>query len=179
MPASEAVRREAAAAIGRLEAAGADVKWAEPSNLHWTLHFFGETPRERVPGIEAVMKAAAGGSAPFELELGEAGAFPSKRAPRVLWLGLGSGEDALGALATDLRKRLADKGFEVEARPFRAHLTLGRVRGLKRVQALGRALEDVRVRASMRGERLELVRSWLGPTGPRYETILSIELGER
>ena len=56
---------------------------------------------------------------PFTLSLGGGGAFPTARRASVLWLGVREGEDALAELAAP---------FADDDRPFRAHLTLARVR---------------------------------------------------
>lgn len=59
---------------------------------------------------------------PFVLSLGGGGAFPSPRRASVLWLGVRQGS----ALLTDLAENLAS--LAAEQRPYRAHLTLARVK---------------------------------------------------
>lgn len=166
--ASAAVRDEASRLVEGLKKASADVKWVEPENVHWTLHFFGETPEERVPDIAAALREAAEGLSAFPVKLGRAGAFPSTRSPRVAWLGLASGENELVGLAERVRRALASRGFEVEERPFKAHLTLGRVRGPEGAARLGKMLEDAQAREAMTVASVVLMQSKLGPEGPTY-----------
>ena len=56
------VVQEGAARLGkRLQAAGADVRWVDVQNLHFTLNFLGDVVAERIPEIcQAVAKAADG-----------------------------------------------------------------------------------------------------------------------
>jgi len=61
--------------------------------------------------------------------------------PRVLWIGATEGASALVAAAERLRGALEERGFRLEQRKFRPHLTLGRVRpqgerGAKRALAV-------------------------------------------
>jgi 2'-5' RNA ligase len=98
LPVDEAVRAAAAEIIDGLRKTGADYKWVEPRNLHLTLRFFGETPLDRIPQIEALM-ADASVRPPFELVFSGLGAFSSWEDPRVVWLGVGRGARELAELA--------------------------------------------------------------------------------
>lgn len=118
--ADEEVRAEAAAAVARLKKAPGDFRWVDPRDMHVTLRYFGEQPAERVPEIEALMRAAAAKAKPFELVYGKAGAFDSIDEPRVVWIGVSSGTEAL--------KALADGVGRDEPRPYHPHLTIGRNR---------------------------------------------------
>ncbi len=107
------IRRRAMALIERLRASQAKVRWSDPDSMHLTLNFLGE---------------AAAPFASFDLELQGIGAFPSTGRPRTLWLGAGEGAEEIVLLQTAITKSLAPLGFRPEARRFRPHLTLGRVR---------------------------------------------------
>jgi 2'-5' RNA ligase len=61
--------------------------------------------------------------------------------PRVLWMGVAGGAAPLVAAAERLQAALKERGFALEERKFRPHLTLGRVRpqgerGAKRALAV-------------------------------------------
>lgn len=118
--ADEEVRAEAAAAVARLKKAPGDFRWVDPRDMHVTLRYFGETPAEKVPAIEALMREAAARTRRFDVVYGGVGAFESLEAPRVVWIGLEEGVEALEAVA--------DAVGRDEPRPFSPHLTLGRNR---------------------------------------------------
>ena len=179
----EPVRRRIAAASGAVRrgagAAASEVRWVAEENLHLTIQFLGAVPEERVAAVEkAVIEVAARGR-PLSLEVKGAGGFPNARRPRVVWLGLAGEVPALAALAAELGKRLTPLGFAPEARPFSAHLTLGRARDPRGAPGLGGALaaaaQDDGV--AWRAAELVLFESHLSPKGPRYDAVLRAPLG--
>ena len=106
----------------------AGVRWARPETLHLTVHFFGEMGSDQVVTAIDSVAPVVDGIAPFDVALGRLGAFPSRGAPRVLWLGPDHEITALTALARDCRAALQSAGFDVESRPYQPHCTLGRPR---------------------------------------------------
>ena len=74
-----AVRSRAAGLIKTLAAAGADVKWVEAKNLHFTMKFLDEVALNEIPRISAVVARAAATIEPFDLEV--RGAGPSRMRP--------------------------------------------------------------------------------------------------
>jgi 2'-5' RNA ligase len=104
---------------------GDGVGFTNVEQLHFTLAFLGEQPgaEEALAAGESLREAAA-----FELVLSGVGAFPSATRPRVLWMGVTAGGDEMVAAARRLRAALEQRGFALEKREFRPHLTLGRVR---------------------------------------------------
>jgi 2'-5' RNA ligase len=124
-----AVRRRAAELTSTLAVPSLKVKWVSPENMHLTLKFLGDVPREKTAAVcEAVADAVREVPA-FEAECAGAGAFPTPARPRTIWLGVGRGAEQLARLHTLIDKKLARLGFPREGRKYRAHLTIGRVRG--------------------------------------------------
>lgn len=101
--------------------------WATPGRVHITLRFIGEVDAERG---RAIAKALERGVPliPFHIEAGGLGAFPERGQPRVLWVGLTAGSDAVARLEELVSARLAQAGVARDDRPFRPHITLARVR---------------------------------------------------
>ncbi|MEZ7198927.1 RNA 2',3'-cyclic phosphodiesterase [Pseudodesulfovibrio karagichevae] len=104
----------------------ASVNWSRLDTWHLTLKFLGETDEARIPALKAAL--AAVDFAPFTLRAGGAGAFPEARRPKVLWLGLAEGGEQAATLAGAIEDGLAAIGIPREKKPFRPHLTLGRIR---------------------------------------------------
>ncbi|MCX5797712.1 MAG: RNA 2',3'-cyclic phosphodiesterase [Elusimicrobia bacterium] len=170
MPAADDVRCAAAALIAELRLSGADYKWVEPENLHLTLRFFGETPLDRIPELEALLRRAAQRPR-FDISFGSVGAFNSWDDPKVVWVGVGSGAAELGALAEAL-------GAAEEGRPFSAHLTIGRRRGRSgherlRAAALRAGFPQMRQEVG----RVALFESRLTPRGPTYTVRAEAQIG--
>jgi 2'-5' RNA ligase len=163
-----ALARVTRALSGRL---ASRVGWTRPENWHLTLKFLGDVEPGRIPDVAAALGRVA--FAPFELALGAAGFFPPRGAPRVVWAGLAAGGPEAARLAAGVEAALAPLGFAPEARPFAAHLTLGRVKDAACgedwscvAEALGKEIWG-----PARAERMVLWRSVLGPAGPKYAAL--------
>ena len=121
----EAKDRLRAPLEGAKKAGGDGVSFTRIEQLHFTLAFLGEQPGpdEALAAGEALREGA-----PFEVALSGAGAFPNTARPRVLWLGVTDGALPLLQATERLRTALRQRGFTLEERPFRPHLTFARVR---------------------------------------------------
>lgn len=164
-----------------LRAATNAVKWVAAPLIHATLKFLGEQSDERVPEFQRAISRVAAQHAPLDLRTTGMGAFPNFRRPRVVWVGM-TGETPLRALATDIDQALEALGVEREARDFKAHLTLGRVKGeiaAPDAHALANAVELSRTSRAFSVRTVDLMRSELGPGGPRYTVLAAAPLHER
>jgi 2'-5' RNA ligase len=169
----ETVRDDPAlAGIGR-------VRWVVGDNLHLTLRFLGPTAADRVAEAEAACRAAAAGRPPFPVRLAGAGGFPSTSRPRVVWVGVADGAAELTALAAAIDAELAARGWAMDTRPFRAHLSIGRADG---VPGAGRAVEALaaasdQLDAAWTADAVVLYRSEVGRGPARYTAIATVPLG--
>jgi 2'-5' RNA ligase len=121
--------------------AGAEVKWVEPQNLHVTLLFLGEVDDREIPAVCRVAIQACAAHAAFPLTVEGVGCFPNPRRPRVLWAGVGEGAPEVSALHDALEPPLLDLGcYRKEERRYTPHITLGRVKSDRPVDALALAL---------------------------------------
>lgn len=163
----------------RIARAEAKVKWVEPDNLHYTLKFLGDTPGDDVPRLAQAAREVAARRAACDVHIAGAGAFPRPNDVRVVWLGCHEGAEALGALAGDLDDALHRAGLaDREARPFRAHLTIGRNKSRHRAEELAQAIQDAEGVdiGVMRVAQFVLMRSQLRPSGPVYTIVESFPL---
>ncbi|MEE9280729.1 MAG: RNA 2',3'-cyclic phosphodiesterase [Myxococcota bacterium] len=169
-------RERAAEARQALRAAVPEgVRWVPSDNLHLTLKFLGDVGSREVPRLVARAEAKLQAIAPFELELTGFGALPNARAARVLWLGVGKGGRELARIARKLDAAAASIGVERERRPFRAHLTLGRLRRPQRVQ-IERLEAPGGIAFSV--EEVILYESRLSSDGARYVPLARLPLVE-
>jgi 2'-5' RNA ligase len=111
-----------------LKAGGFPVKWVEPGGIHLTLQFLGNIEAGMVERVRQAMQGAVKGIAPFRLQIGETGVFPSPGRPRVVWVGLKGDVKELAKLQQSIESSLVPLGFPPEKRGYTPHLTLGRVR---------------------------------------------------
>jgi 2'-5' RNA ligase len=141
-----------------------------PHQLHFTLKFFEDLPEAKVAVAKAAAARAAGVSFPFSLSLSLLGVFPARAPARVLWIGCGSGSEALSGLASSVEKEFTFEGFAPEARPFSPHLTLARVKDPRAARDAARfvAANCTFDGGTMEVKELVLYHSLLGPSGAAH-----------
>lgn len=156
---------------GEISSTGADLKLVERENLHFTIKFLGEVSDAQAAEVESRLARLPLTGATVEIR--GAGAFPNTRRPRVVWAGVAPGQEELVApIAREVVGALAEIG-ERDERPFKAHITLGRVRSFRDA----RALEDLLRANSERTfgtaplSELKLKSSVLTSGGPIYKDI--------
>jgi len=165
--------------INRLRAVDAKVKWVEPRNLHWTLKFLGNVEMVEIPDVCAAVEEATRQIGSFDLEARGAGAFPTLRNPRTIWMGVGEGSEQMVELHGAIERSLSKLGFREEGRRFRPHITLGRVRdGGSAPTELAKLLE---ANADFDGGLstvfdVAVFSSVLGREGPTYEALGHLDL---
>lgn len=155
----------------RAKSFASGVKWVPPENLHVTLKFLGDVSREKLSRVQAAIDEVAGKLTAFDLTVGGMGLFPTAKRPRVIWVGLEDGCEQLVALAKDVEDAMIGLKFEKEEKPFRSHITIGRVReGNKPVPGLFEGLEeiDTGTLGVQRVASVALMQSVLRPGGPIY-----------
>jgi 2'-5' RNA ligase len=167
--------RRAAAEVARVlrEAPGGrSVRWVRPESLHVTLRFLGNVEPDRVAPLARCVGEQVSPLAPFTVRLGASGLFPTPRRPRVVVLAL-EPEEPLEELAAAVERGVAALGFEPETRRFRAHLTLGRLRGGRGPATRGLAAPE---NTTLAVDEVVLFRSELHPTGARYTALERLAL---
>ena len=153
----------------------ARIRLTPARNLHVTLAFLGDIDDEQAGPIAEALRAGLAGAPAWTLHVQRVGAFPGGGRPRVLWCGV---EDLMGRCADGHDRvwgALEPFGFERETRPFRPHITFGRIRSGR----IGAALRDA-LRASEEFdagaapvERVVLMQSELTPQGAEYSDVAS------
>jgi RNA 2',3'-cyclic 3'-phosphodiesterase len=161
-------------------ARGLDVRWIAPQNLHLTLAFLGQVTEPMVAAIEDGLESIANKLVPFELVAKGLGVFPDARSPRVVWVGLDDARGNLVRLHAAISEVLGRMGFDIDDKPFRSHVTIGRVKEVD-----GGALETCLAEAgektygAFKVRDLACYRSDLKPTGADYQMLWHLLLGAR
>lgn len=153
------------------------VRWVRPDRLHITLKFLGEVEPARLPAVEQAFLEACAGTPRLTLTAREFGVFPGVRRPRVLWAGF-EADPALELLAHRLEQKFEALGFPVEGRPFRPHVTLGRIKeGAWLPGDAAVELEGAQPAGSFQAEEAVLLESRPGPGGAEYRAVRAVALG--
>ncbi len=173
LPAPAREQAEVALQAAR-ETLGDRARWTPVENLHLTLKFLGDVDPDAIPKLVGRAHAKLHGVQPFEAALGGMGAFPGAREARVIWIGVTRGLSELAKLARKLDAAASAVGVPRDRRPYRAHLTLGRLREPGRVEIERlKAPEEVPFRV----EEVILYESRLSPGGARHLPLAHLPLG--
>jgi 2'-5' RNA ligase len=151
-------------------------RWVASSALHITLRFLGDTDESLVPALASLV-AELGEAAhePIDVWTRSLLAFPSERRAHVLGLRFEPNTVMLD-LAERAERAAVALGFAPEAREFRPHLTLARIR--KAPADLRRLVADRPLAIAGRVTSITLYKSELGSTGPTYAPLAQAVLRE-
>ncbi len=160
--------------------------WVAPENLHATLRFLGDIDEAQLERATAAAREVARRLQPFGLTLEALGTFPSRGAPRVLWVGVADGVQVLTTCAEALNTQLDTAGLPGDGRPFRPHVTLARLKH-QNVRCRQRRRWTTSVREAIdaaawpatpaKVRALSVVESRLREAGPTYIERATLELG--
>ncbi len=155
------------------------LRWVAPANLHLTLQFLGEADSQVVADLHGRVAESLLGVKRFEMRLGRAVLLGHRRvAPRVLSVGLETGEEELRVVCDRVIRAAAAIGFEPPRRRWSPHVTLARnPRGLAIEN-----WEEVLNESGLAGcaqtvENVALLHSTLRPgVAPRYDRVWCVKL---
>jgi len=156
------------------------IRWVPIHNIHITLKFLGDVVDTRVDFLKQMLTRAADACAPFEVQFGGLGSFPTSKRPRVLWVGLHA-PGSLTSIQRTIESSAVSLGYEKEDRAFSPHLTIGRVRqnlSTTEMQIIRSAIESVQLGniPSVGVDWVHLFKSDLRPTGSVYTKLFSAKL---
>jgi len=159
---------------------GYPVRWVTPGNIHLTLKFLGDVSEHNLSVLTHLLEGEVQTHPPFEFSVGQVGAFPDVRRPRVIWVGV-EAPDELFSLQRGIDQAMAKLGYAHERRTYQPHLTLGRVArnaSGAEVRAIGHYIQKAHVGflGSVRATEVHLYRSDLEPTGPAYTRLFTSQL---
>jgi 2'-5' RNA ligase len=147
------------------------VAWVKDEAAHVTLRFIGEVSDAIGESVQQALREPLPRDA-FEVQWDRVGTFPGGRNPRVVWVGCSRGGDDLEALAMAVNARLAPIVGPGESRPFKAHLTIGRVKKPGKGADWTQAIGAVSFRPTVtRVDHATLYLSKTSPTGPIYTAL--------
>ena len=150
------------------------VRWVPRDNLHLTLSFLGSVEDPEVVAVSRGIAEAVASMVDFPVSLDRLGAFPSEARARVLWVGLSDPAGGLESLAGSVGGGLGAVA-SAEPRPFRPHVTNGRLPRSQAVDLSGYRVTPLRFFV----DRVVLLESRLGSGAPRYKGLATFPFRRR
>ncbi len=172
----EGLREHVKGIQNSLKETGADVKFVEPGNLHFTVKFLGEVQENALDDMEKALGDSVSGFSPFRIGIEELSYFGSESHIRTLFLDVKEGREKLESLLESVNKALDP--FRHESHGARPHLTIGRVKSGENRELLLeklRELSHVKV-GEMDVKFVKLKQSVLTKKGPVYSDVKVFEL---
>ncbi len=160
------------------------ISWVQPSSIHLTVKFLGDTDEDLVAPMHPAIEQAVGPHLPLHIPLERMGVFPRAQQPTVLWVGPSErweqSDDAarLRALHQAVEAACHSFGFAPEGRPLSPHLTLARIKAGERQVGQALTMSGVMERPvaveALSVTALALMKSELRPSGSLYSTLWQV-----
>jgi len=149
-----------------------DARWVRPNAMHLTLKFLGDIAEDLALPLGQDLDAACAGYPELEFSLDALGAFPGRKRARIIWTSLTGAVNELASLAAQVDRLCARYGIQPETRPFRPHITLGRLKTPTMIDL------DAKIPGrKFTVDEARLYRSEILREGPRYTVLHVSRLG--
>jgi 2'-5' RNA ligase len=152
------------------------VRIVAPDQLHITVRFLGDTDPDLATTLIQALPQPLAEIEALSLVIHGLGTFSARRRLSVIWAGIEE-QPAFRTLQTCLEEVLQQQGVPPDNRPFRPHLTLGRIKAASPVPML-RWLDSQRDTAfgKVHVAELEFLGSELTPRGPIHTVLARFPL---
>lgn len=154
--------------------------WTKPDNMHLTLRFLGDVGEGTVNDLQDRLRVAVTGIGRLGLSCQRLGCFSDLRCPRVIWAGVQDAHEQLAGLAGRINEGLRDHAGTPPEALFVGHITMARIRPLRRGEAeqIAGFVESSAdcCFGTWTADKIELIRSERSREGSRYTTIAAFNL---
>ncbi len=151
------------------------IRWTTAEQIHVTLRFLGKVDSIELPKLTDSLQSAVQGHKQLQLTAKELGCFPSRKNPRVIWIGLTGDVEPLSRFQASIEEQIGEWAQKEEQRKFQPHLTIGRVRETagRHSRRIGQVLEDTKAPefGSWTATEVLLMRSQLSPKGATHSVL--------
>jgi 2'-5' RNA ligase len=157
-------------------------RWTRPEQWHLTLKFLGDVDTARVSALTDAVRASGTNFPPLKLRAERIGCFPDLRFPRGVWVWVHDVENRLAVLQATIERVTAEFTAEAREEKFTGHITIARIKSLKRPQAdilakLAHRMTE-RVFGEWTADAIEIIRSELAAGGARHTSFARLPLAD-
>ena len=151
------------------------VKTSPTFQLHITLCFIGDVPDERVEEIGEIVNTSVKGVRGGRITLKGVGCFPNPKRPRIVYAGIEM-DIPLEQLSDEIRRRLSSAGIPFDEKPFKPHITVGRIQGQPDLTMTINKYRTTEF-ASFISRDVMVMGSELSPAGAKHTILRACDLG--
>lgn len=102
------------------------IRWIKPQHLHITLQFLAQIKVEDTLKLIENVSINAKKIMPFDIQLGSIELFPNPQQPKIISIHV-IPNNFLSELSSSIGIGIHSTNYKTETRPFRGHLTIGRI----------------------------------------------------
>ena len=155
---------------------GGRIKLVEPGNLHFTLKFLGDIEENILPELQKETEKIS--IEKFNIEYKGIGCLPGFHRINTIYVGVNEGKEQLTDLARQIENACSKFDLRKEKRPYKAHLTIGRVKypGDKQLLIDTIKAQQEELFGKVEITSFQLKKSVLTPQGPIYSDLFKINL---
>lgn len=151
------------------------IAFVVPENLHFTMKFIGDLEENIVPEVQTAAEKIKFNS--FEMDLNGLGCLPNFSYINAIYVGVTKGFPELSAVAKKIEALSEQFNFRKEKRPFRAHLTIGRVKRIRDKEPL---IDKIKENEKTEFGKIivnsfKLKKSVRTPDGPVYTNLFEVK----
>ncbi len=158
----------------KLEKINVNVKWVEDDNIHLTLKFWGEINFDKIETVKSILPEIFQNFS-IQYSIKGSGVFPNYKNPRIIWLGINDINKNLLFYFNKLEELSQKLNLKLENRPFKPHLTLGRIKSNININTLFTFLKNNPFKEIIENtNKITLYKSELTKKGPIYTPLLEI-----
>ncbi|MBK5112989.1 MAG: RNA 2',3'-cyclic phosphodiesterase [Candidatus Heimdallarchaeota archaeon] len=171
----EAIKKKITDIQSQLTLPDTRIAFVIPENLHFTMKFIGDLEEKLIPEIQTAAEKIKFNS--FEMDLNGLGCLPNLSYINAIYVGVTKGFTELSKLASKIEDLSGQFNFKKENRPFRAHLTIGRV---KRIQDKDPLINKLKENEKTEFGKIivnsfKLKKSVRTPDGPVYTNLFEVK----
>ena len=149
-----------------------DIRWAPEQYRHLTLAFIGNKPTGVIEDLVRSMHLAFQHELAFKTGFSTLRRFPTSTGNIIALVY--KPDDYLAQLFQVTQDFLTENGLRFDHKPFRPHITLGRLRKASKLKKTFNQQTNIRLRV----DKVALYQSTLTDTGSIYLALKEIELGQ-
>lgn len=151
--------------------------WLREQDLHLTVYFVGNTSEEQEEMLKELLKRFSQSASPFCISISSLGYFKRKGKVKIFYADVAESPE-LEEFVAKFRQELTGLGFKVGEHPFKAHITLARVRHMSDPDTFEKLISESghEVSQEVIVDGLCFYQSLLSAEGSIYEPIENFSL---
>jgi len=173
LPLNENLRQSLSTLQSELKTVSTGVSWVAQQNIHLTLLFLGDISEDMVIPLSKTLDMVGNNNAPCAIDVNGIGFFGKALSPRVIWAGLHGELQHITVIQKQIAAAVQAVGCQYDKKPFKPHLTIGRVRSARHAKDLVAAIDSRKniPLGTLDIQCILLMKSDLTPQGPVYSVL--------